>query len=291
MLDKVVLGTVQFGLSYGINNTVGKPTTDQVFDILNYAFDAGIASLDTANAYGNAIKVIGDFHRKYGKYFLINSKFHVHDSDLSEAIKLEARELNIDYFNTYSFHSYDDFLQCPDKLSRQLTGLKQQGVIRKIGISVYTNVQFEKAIESGMIDVIQFPYNMLDNLYHRGELIERAKLAGKELHIRSVFLQGLFFMQENEIPDSLSKLKPYLNELKEIQAACKADMEELALAYVLLNPQIDKVLFGIETLSQLKRNICSIDKLNEIDGQFLARINNIHVKETELLNPVNWKKS
>ena len=71
MNSKLILGTVQFGLNYGINNTIGKMSEDKVFELLETAYDLGIRTLDTAEAYGNAHSVISNFHKQSKKRFNI----------------------------------------------------------------------------------------------------------------------------------------------------------------------------------------------------------------------------
>ena len=137
--------------------------------------------------------------------------------------------------------------------------------------------------------LIQFPYNLLDNDYQRGEFIERAKKSGKELHVRSVFLQGLFFMNENEVPTKLEALKPNLAEIKYIAQKGQMSVYDLALGYALSNPDIDKVLIGIDSLDQLRKNIESLDKTENWNKEAFLKVNNIRIEDIELLNPVNWK--
>jgi aryl-alcohol dehydrogenase-like predicted oxidoreductase len=116
--------------------------------------------------------------------------------------------------------------------------------------------------------------------------LEKAKLKGKEVHIRSVFLQGLFFMDFNNFPEKLAPLKPYIQKIKDFCSNESLSMQTLALSYALFNNNIDKVLIGVDNTSQLNKNIESI-----LDHQkaFDFINNSVFVKETELLNPANWK--
>ncbi len=289
MRNKIILGTVQFGLPYGINNSIGQLNQEAVFEILNYSHENNISTLDTANAYGTATQVIGNFHKQYKKHFQVNSKFHVSEGNLSNSVESELKQMDIDSFHVYSFHSFKDFKSCSQQMKMQLRALKKEERIHKIGLSVYGNEQFSEAIESDLIDVIQFPYNLLDNDYQRGEFIERAKKSGKELHVRSVFLQGLFFMNENEVPTKLEALKPNLAEIKYIAQKGQMSVYDLALGYALSNPDIDKVLIGIDSLDQLRKNIESLDKTENWNKEAFLKVNNIRIEDIELLNPVNWK--
>lgn len=284
MKQKIILGTVQFGLKYGINNTAGKPSDNEVFEMLDYAFENSIECLDTADAYGDAIQIIGKYHSLRDRRFKLLSKFKgIKPGGLKEQAIRSLQILSIDSFEVYSFHSYKDYVENPT-ITEELYALKQSGLIKKVGISVYTNTELKEVINLKIIDVIQIPFNILDNNNVRGELLEEAELKGKEIHIRSVFLQGLFFL--NELPEKLKLLEKYIVLLKQYCQQASISMHELALSYALFNTRIAKVLIGVDNKAQLSANIESIKEHKEA-FDFIDQ--NIKVYENELLNPVNWK--
>ena len=98
MIDKLILGTVQLGIPYGINNTIGKPDLSQVKAILNLAKEKGIQTLDTAKAYGNASELIGNYQKEFNFFFKVISKFHIGNSKLEENCISELKALNIKQF-------------------------------------------------------------------------------------------------------------------------------------------------------------------------------------------------
>lgn len=286
MINKLILGTVQFGLPYGINNTIGQPKESDVFKILDYAFEQGINVLDSANAYGSSLNIISSYHRAHKNKFNLISKFHVNNNSIIDSCNDELNKLGIDRFEGYLFHSFDDYVSCDNTIYNQLLKLKKENKLKKIGVSIYTNEQFEKVIYDENIDLIQFPFNMLDNNYQRGVLIIKAKAMGKELHSRSVFLQGLFFKEAKALPVLLTPLIKYLEKINEIALSFHYSIQQIALSYVLQNSMIDKVLFGVDSLQQL---IINIDEaLVKINPLCIEAINQIQVKEVELLNPANW---
>lgn len=289
MLNKLVLGTVQLGLPYGINNNLGQPPEKDAFEILEYAFHSGVTTLDTANAYGSALTIIGKYHRQSRQKFNLISKFHVKSHNIKGDVRNELAICDIDCFDAYLFHSFVDFENTGEELKNELKDLKAEKLINRLGVSVYTNEQFSKAIDSSIIDIIQFPYNLLDNSFHRGKLISEAKSAGKELHVRSVFLQGLFFMERKNLPEKLKPLLPYLTRLDQIVAEGNIDIKRVALMYAIQNDSIDKILMGIDSLKQLKSNVEELKQENRIPEQLIRLIDEIRVTEVELLNPANWK--
>lgn len=285
MFNKLILGTVQFGLDYGINNATGKPSKEKVFELLEYAYLNGIKVLDTADAYGNASEILGDFHNSHPFNFEINTKFKGNQDTISHQLSKSLKLLNLNYINTYFFHSFSDLLNYPG-LTFDLISLKEESLIRKIGISVYDNNEFETAINTPEIDVIQFPFNLLDNQSQRGELIKLAKSKGKELQVRSIFIQGLFFKPIETIPEKLSSLKPYLENLHCIAKDNSLLIEELALLYALQQKEIENIIIGVDNLSQLKRNIDITKRF--LEPGIVEEIDKIMVKETDLLYPKNW---
>jgi aryl-alcohol dehydrogenase-like predicted oxidoreductase len=129
----------------------------------------------------------------------------------------------------------------------------------------------------------------LDNWTIRGKLIEKAKRKGKIIHTRSTFLQGLFFVNFDKIPSKLIPLQPYIVQLKQIAKDYNLTIESLALNYVLHKTAIDGVLIGVDTQKQLANNINII--LPSFETSLVEAIEQINVKEIELLNPVNWSKN
>lgn len=287
MSDKLILGTVQFGLKYGINNSIGKPERESVFDILSCAYENGIKYLDTAELYGNAHDLIGEFHKLHPtKSFNIITKFpHYFDDSLDNKINSYLKQLNIDSLEAVLFHSFDSYINHKSQLSN-LLNLKNKSV-KHIGVSVYTNDQMNEVIDDINIDIIQIPFNLFDNLNLRGELLKKAKLKNKIIHTRSAFLQGLFFMKKDNPISIRIKLENELNIIENISLKHSMPIGSIALNYCLAQANIDGVLIGVDSLEQLKENIDFAKDKNQ--NEFLEEINAIRIKNIELLNPSMWK--
>ena len=284
--SRLILGTVQFGLPYGINNANGKPAKESVFDILHFAHDNGIRQLDSAPAYGDSQLLIGEFIEKTGKLFDVNTKFHKDDHHtIAQQLEQALSQLKIRQVNTYFYHRFEDFTNAPETLT-ELKMLKEEGKIINIGVSIYTNDEFEKAISIEAIDVIQLPFNLLDNASKRGTLMLRAKKEGKELQVRSVFLQGLFF-KESGLSEALQPLSKYLDLLKNIAQSHHTSMFNLALGYAFAKQAVDGIIIGVDTKEQLTRNLESAN--HTLAHAIVTQIDQIAVKEEALLYPYNWK--
>lgn len=285
-INKLILGTVQFGLNYGINNTTGIPSYEQVSEILDHAAINNINKLDTAVAYGNAQGIIGKYTQTSGNLFQINSKFtYAANNTISEQLNNSLAKLNQVKLNTYFFHRYNDFVKHPECIA-ELLKLKDAGKINTIGVSVYENDELDIALNAKEIDVIQLPFNCFDNMNQRGSLLKKAKDNGKIIQVRSVYLQGLFFKDTDNIPTQLQPLKKHLISLKNLAAELKLTIYELALAYVIKQQFIDEIIIGVENKIQLSQNIEFFTK--EFDPEVVHGINKINIKEVELLYPKNW---
>jgi aryl-alcohol dehydrogenase-like predicted oxidoreductase len=287
-VNKLILGTVQLGINYGINNTMGKITSKNSKLILSEAYQNGIHILDTAEAYGNAHQVIGDFHRQNNKLkFKIITKFSAQENLQKAEIKIlqYLKDLNVDQLEGLMFHSYKAY---NDKkvLLPEIESLQKTNIIKYIGVSVYTNQEFENVINDDRINLIQLPFNLIDNISVRGQLLEKAKRKGKIIHTRSVFLQGLFFKDPLSMHPVIDALQPQLKKIHNLANDYQLSIEALALNYCLQQPNIDQVIIGIDSLKQLKSNL-AIAGIN-IPSKIITDIDKIKTKDLSLLNPSLW---
>ena len=286
MGKSILLGTVQFGLDYGINNHSGKPSEIRVFDILDTAWRNGIDTLDTANAYGNAMNLIADYHRVSGNVFKINTKFKNLDViGINKKIKSDLLLLQCTKINALFFHSYTEYKESGHNLF-ELLKAKEEGLITSIGVSIYTNEELFDVINDPEIDIIQLPYNLLDNDFQRGIPINQAKEKGNKIQVRSVFLQGVFFIESKAIPPKLEMLKPWLELITSIAAASDITLESLCLLYPNAQGYIDEIIIGVDTKDQLLRNLDSLKLFLPVAVK--NEIDQISVYPSSILYPPNW---
>ena len=136
--SKIILGTVQFGMEYGINNAVGKPSPEQVFEMLEYASSQDVHILDTADTYGDAIQLLGEYNKTHENTFAVNTKFRSTKQPIITQLLNSLEMLHIKTIDTYYFHNYTDIVNSPE-IIYELVLLKQDHLIRKIGASIYDN--------------------------------------------------------------------------------------------------------------------------------------------------------
>lgn len=281
-VNKLVLGTVQFGLSYGINNESGQVQQDEVCRILQLAKESGIHTLDTSSAYGTSEKVLGKSLSENNLQFQIVSKYPQSEENVLSVFAGSIEKLRQNKLYGYLVHHFE-FYQSHPRLWEEMKQLKAEGKIEKIGFSLYNTVQLEYLLDKGItFDILQFPYNLLDRQFEA--YLPLLKLCGVEIHIRSAFLQGLFFKNLDNLSEQLEPLKPYLLRIRNYCMEHAVTIEQCALSFVLQNPFIDGALIGVDNVNQLQNNINVAIHTMEVDE--LAE--QITVKETSLLNPSNW---
>lgn len=275
-MSKIVLGTVQFGLQYGVNSA-GRPSEKTVKNILTEASKGGITTLDTSSAYGNSEEILGECITPE-EHFKIVSKYPKGTTSVWEMFNSSLKRLKVDKLYGYLLHHFEVYKNNP-RVWDEFIALKESGKVQKIGLSFYTPEELQFILDNkSPFDLIQVPFNIFDKKFL--PLMKEVHDNGVEVHVRSTFLQGLFFKDRDTLPEKLKPMKKYLLQLDEFSKQSGLSISEIALNYNLQNPYIDGVLIGVDNVEQLKMNLASVkDVPIDID---------IEVKEKELLNPVNW---
>lgn len=276
-------------MNYGVNNTLGKISTEETFRILDFALSKGIDTIETAEDYGDALGVIGEYHKYKGRHFDIILKSNLNKDlnfDIKERIQSFTKLLSVNKLNSFLFHSYES-LKRNEKALDDLIQLKNTKEIEKIGVSVYNNEELEESLLYGDLDIIQIPFNLLDNYSKRGRLIELANYKNKTVHVRSAFLQGLFFMDNMSLPKHYKPLIPYLKKIDDICNDFNLTVNELAVGYVNSFNNIAGIIIGLDNKDHLVETIKSMN--NKISPAVIKKINNIQTSDDFLINPMNWK--
>lgn len=285
-LNRLALGTVQFGLPYGISNCAGQVQESEVAAILEFARGRGVGLLDTAAAYGESEEVLG---RCLGgkDSFQVVSKLAPGSGragTVQEQLKITLEKLRLDKLYGYLFHSFDDLQKSPS-LWGEFERLKGS-LVEKIGVSVYRPEELEWMFDQGLaFDLVQLPFNLLDRRFEY--LFEELKSRDIELHVRSVFLQGLFFMEPERLDSFFEPIKPFLLQLGDVAKQCNTTIDSLSLQFALANQQIDKIVIGVTSVAELKENI---EAAGSCIGD-LSLLPEVPTVGEELLIPAKWPRS
>lgn len=295
---KYCLGTVQFGLTYGIQGN-GQPEKQKVFEMLSRAIASGIDVLDTAAAYGEAEQVLGDFFRAYPEQKEcagVVSKLKpdafqsVPQAEWAAVAAENARasldRLGIEKLEAYLFHNasyiYDK------EAVKALRFVREAGLAKRIGVSIYTPEEAMKALEYKEIEAIQIPYNAFDHRLDHCGFFRKAKDRGVLVFARSSLLQGLLMMNPEKLPEKVSFARPYIEKYLELCGKHRVSPLEAAVGYVGNKREIDYVVFGVDNEIQLEQYIKLADfELPEKMKQELETA--FDTVEERLVNPVLWK--
>ena len=258
-MSKIALGTAQFGLDYGINSVSGQLQFTEVQDILSYAYCQDIDLLDTAPLYGNSEQVLGnakvqDFRivtktRDFNCFIVGDQEVKILVDDFKQSL------INLKQNSVYGvlFHNANNLLQVgSDKIFNQLNVFKKEGLIKKIGVSVYSYKQLQLILDNFDIDLVQLPFNIIDRRLIDNSLFEILKSKGVEIHVRSVFLQGLLLMDKRNRPNKFSQWRDLWKLWHEWLHDNNLTALEATVRYVVSMSEITKVLVGIDSKSQLE---------------------------------------
>jgi len=282
--NKIAIGTAQFGLDYGIANQNGKVNANEIRSILDFAHEKGINILDTAKAYGNSEKSIGNYLKLTEKNWYIVTKLSDNNQSVIEQIQDSKEKLTV-MPTIILAHSADLFLD--PMFQSKLQETKDKALIRGIGVSLYNEEEINQVLDSKIKpDVIQLPMNILDTRLYRSGVLSKLFDREIEIHVRSVFLQGLFYLSKVELEDGFKDIIPYLEKFKSISADSGLTLSEFSLLWLVSLKEVSKVIIGIDNVSQLKNHLDTIKR--NIDSSVFEEALSIHYENENILNPSLW---
>jgi len=283
---KLALGTVQFGLDYGVTNTSGKLTDEDSQNILALAHKFGLNTLDTAAAYGESEERLG--HLAISQKFKLISKvptlLNANPEMIQEYVKSSLSRLKRKQLDGLLLHSELDLLgDSAESYFKQLTLLKSQNLAVKIGVSCYSVEAAMVILNRFDIDLIQIPASHLDRRFEHSGVLALAKSKGVEVHARSLFLQGLLVVDSKGRPSKFKNIK----ELGVYDAQAKKlglTPLQLAVSYIIQTKNIDYAVVGCLTAEQLDQIIEAYNHCLTLD----VDIEDLSTENISLINPVNW---
>ncbi len=298
-MPKLCLGTVQFGMKYGVNNQIGRqPTWEESFEMLDYAINHGIDTIDTASAYGEAESLLGFYFKKYARQDEVKVISKLRPNVIAPGVQIartvkdecenSLQKMGLERLDGYLLHT-PEYIYNEDILDALLR-LKQEGYVENIGVSIYDLKEGYAAVESGVVDYIQLPYSILDQRGIKEGFITAAKKAGIKIFTRSAFLQGLFMMEHDLIPKHLQKAVPYLENMEDILKEFEADKISAILQFVKFEKEIDYLVFGVERKEQLEEDLRKANQSDvpvECIQRLKKEINNV---EQAVIFPSLWAK-
>ena len=294
MKPALCLGTAQFGLAYGVTNVNGQVPEAEVAQLLNQASASGIHWIDTAQAYGDAEAVLGR-NLPAGHTFRIISKLAAQSQSTFTALDviaweeefcLSCEQLGLEKLDALLLHAPAD-LRKPGStyLEEWLLGLLNRGLVRQLGVSIYTADDLA-GVNPELLDLVQLPLSLYDQRLLQDGTVTNLRAQGTEIHARSLFLQGLLLTPAIEWPNWVSsEMRNHHKSLEALAEKHNCHLIDLALGFAKAQADLEAVVFGL----------CSMKELVELEEAWAKESpwqekewQDWGLQDTESLDPRSW---
>ena len=286
-IHRLALGTVQFGLPYGVANNLGQVSLTVAEQMVKLAVDSGVDTIDTAIGYGESEQALGKIG--VGNFKVVSKLLPLPESVTNvdawalREIEASLARLNLDGLHGLLLHRSSDLHGAKGaELYAAMQKLKTQGRVKKIGVSIYSPAELDACSGKFEFDLIQAPFNLVDHRLYLSGWLERLKLQGCEVHVRSVFLQGLLLMPQPTIPAKFGQWDGIWNTWHQWLQQHNADAVVACLAFPLSFSQIDRVVVGANDLGQLQQIMAAAGRRIE------QPLPDLGCNEESLINPAKW---
>lgn len=286
---KLALGTVQFGLKYGVANTGERVRLEDAKLIVDRARQAGITTLDTAIAYGESESVLGEIDVQG---LNIITKLPAVPDDCGNVTQWVTTQIHQSLQRLQINRVHGLLLHRPSQLSESigselnaaLQSLKVEGVVKKIGISIYGPAELDALNGRYAFDLVQAPLNILDRSFVESGWALRLQNQGVEVHTRSAFLQGLLLMPRGNRPVKFARWDVIWSEWDRWLAETGLSPLQACLRFTNTLDCIDKVVIGVDSITQLEEIIESAT------GQLPSLPQFEKLLDDRLVNPATWNQ-
>lgn len=296
---RLCLGTVQFGLKYGIAGNK-QPDLSNSVEMLDYAYQNGITTFDTASAYGTAEEILGRFIKqkaikqsgieiisKITPDIFKDENRKSWYSETKNAVIMSIKKLNIESIDGYMLHDASKIYD--EEVIETLNRLKKEGYVKRIGASVYKPDEAKKTFSYQDVEIIQIPYNIFDQRLDREGFFKTQIIKNNKIYARSAFLQGLLLMPINSIPTYLSHAIPLVERFDELCKDYGITRQLASINFVKSNKNIDYLVFGVDNLIQLKEFMNIFN--TEIDRNMIEQIaKEFTLVSDNIVMPFLWNK-
>jgi aryl-alcohol dehydrogenase-like predicted oxidoreductase len=286
------LGTVQFGLDYGISNPKGRPSEEEVRSILALAAERKILIIDTAAVYGDSETLLGRCFPEKVPFRVVTKTRPLGECSDTVDTKTWIRDgllrsldrLRLESVDTLLVHHVSDLLgPSGDDIYEALMAAKCEGRAHKIGVSAYAGADIDSVLFRYDIDLMQIPVNVLDQRLLSGGQLARLKKRAVEVHVRSVFLQGLLLMEPSATLSYFESIPPQLLEWHDVLKERNITPVQGAFAFV-HSLNVDIVLVGVLNAAQLAANHKDFRLAKGINIEFA----DFALNDEAYTNPSRW---
>ena len=287
---RLALGTVQFGIPYGVANKSGQVNRDEVAKILNQAYATGLDTIDTAIAYGQSEQRLGDIGianwKVITKLAAMPESVNNVRSWVKESVSSSFKRLGVSRVRGLLLHHSNQlFAPQGESLYQALNDLKEQDMVEKIGVSIYAPEELDAIWPRFKPDIVQSPFNVFDRRLAESGWLKRLHNSGTEIHVRSVFLQGLLLMERNNRPKYFNRWNLVWDQWHNWLDEQSITSLQACLGFTKSQPEINRVVVGVDSLKQLQEIFTSFEAPT-IDSPIV-----LMSKDIDLINPSRWEIS
>jgi len=272
-------------MHYGIANQTGQIHQDGITAILDLARENGINTLDTAKLYGTSEEAIGNY-LKYHKecFWEIITKISDGNNRLPDQLQDSIEKLTVLPTSVLA-HSAKLFLN--SEFQSEIQKAKEKQLIQYFGVSLYNEEEINQILKMDLKPkVVQLPMNILDTRLYRHGVLDKLFEKGIEIHVRSAFLQGLFYLSKFYLENHFEDVVPCLEKLKSISAKVGLTLAELSLLWLASLKEVSKIIIGVDNVNQLKAHLETLKK--NVDSSIFEEALSIHYENENILNPSLW---
>jgi aryl-alcohol dehydrogenase-like predicted oxidoreductase len=288
-MTKLALGTAQFGQEYGISNFSGPIKRSEVLEILKSAQEQKIDLIDTAITYGESENILGDIGVSNFNVVTKLPSCPTNSADLvswvKNHVKASLKRLGLKSIYGLLLHRSENLIGTSGiKIKDALYHLKSEGLVKKIGVSIYNPEELEGIIKKIKIDLVQAPLNLIDQRLQTSGWLSRLHNEGIEIHSRSSFLQGLLLLSRKQIPNKFERWNNIWDQWENEKNKSGKSALELCLAYPFSFPEVDKVIVGVNNIKHLNAIILASKNTFEFNECSFMKSD-----DQLLINPLYWE--
>jgi len=289
MASRLALGTVQFGLPYGIANQSGQVGRDEATAILDTAWEAGIDTLDTAIAYGNSEQVLGEIGvtgwRIISKLPPLPHGCQDIAGWVEGIVEASLQRLKVPSIHALLLHHSADLQgRHGPAIFKALEGLRQAGNVGQIGVSIYQPEELDLTNADFNFDLVQAPLNVLDRQLIASGLLARLIDAGTNVHIRSIFLQGLLLLEQSARPSKFDRWQPLWQQWQQWLDGHGLTPLQACVGFALSHKDIERIVVGVDNARQLKEIVAG----PTLSPDVIAKAPVCH--DLDLITPSHWRR-
>lgn len=286
---RLALGSAQFGLSYGIANTRGRIAHEEALAILEEARRAGIDTIDTAAAYGDSERVLGELGTRGLRVVTKLPAIPKHIEDVAAWVDRSVAEsiarLRVPRLYGLLLHRPQDLLtRRGDRLYQSIQRVQASGLVKKIGVSVYGPDELDALLPAYPVDLVQAPFSVLDRRLEVSGWMQRLKEQRVELHSRSAFLQGVLLMPAGARPRRFERWQPIWRAWHQWLDETGLSALQACLGFVLAHPEIDRLVVGVDGSSHFSEVVAAA----RLSGAVLMPPSELSSDDLDLIDPSRW---